>query len=188
MCRSIIMSGVLTFGLASIASAQGIEEVLKDLQALQTSVNTLQTSLNSVQASVNVVQTISNNVLAAVNGERLQPYQQFSGTSCNIPGDCTIIFPAVTANTLILHASCIWLLPNSANVVADGVSLSVQGPQQARQHFPFFANASLQGNVIYTFNADTYLFVDSGSQPRIDVSSEGAAVTNFSCTISGKVP
>jgi predicted lipoprotein with Yx(FWY)xxD motif len=155
-------------------------DVLKNLQALQTSVSALQASVNTLQTSV-------NNVLTAVNGETLEPYQQFSSTGCSSAGDCAIIFPAVTAKTLILHASCTWSLPNRAGVLTDFATLGTPD-FTARQSIPFFANANTQGTVLYVFNAETFLFVDSGHQPRIDVFSEGAAVGDLLCTISGKVP
>jgi hypothetical protein len=70
-------------------------------------------------------------------------------------------------------------------VVLFAVVNSLKG-DNASQVVPFFAN---QNNPVgYAFNAETYLFVNSGDAPKIDVFSVNAVVTGLTCTISGKVP
>ena len=112
------------------------------------------------------------------------PYQQFadSGT-CQYAGDCAIVFLATTAaSTLIQHVSCEFYLASGGTV--SKTTLSGPGGND-RNMFPAFAYAAQQGGTPYGLNADAYLFLAKGEQPRVDVFSNGAPVQYLDCTISG---
>ena len=112
----------------------------------------------------------------------VKPYQEFASAGCTVQGDCSIVFPAVTAQTLILHASCAFTLANGASISFASLGTQNDNP---RDELQFFVNAN---NVTsYGINAETYLFVPAGDQPRIDVFSLGAPVGDLICTLSGNV-
>ena len=117
---------------------------------------------------------------------QVQPYQQFSSASCGTAGACGISFPAVTAKTLILRASCFWELPTNAVTSFVTVGTAKNNP---RQWVPSFTNprGGLNG-VPNAFNAETYLFVNSGDSPLIEVFTAFAGAGDVDCTISGIVP
>jgi hypothetical protein len=113
------------------------------------------------------------------------PYQQFGSASCSEAGDCAVVFPAVTKETLILHASCSFTLggPDGKTSVAYA-TLSSQNANP-RNSFAPFVNSVSDGVATYGFNADTYLFYASGEQPRIDVFGNSGPVQYLYCTVSG---
>ena len=112
----------------------------------------------------------------------VKPYQEFASAGCTVQGDCSIVFPAVTAQTLILRASCDFTLQNGASISFASLGTQNDNP---RDELQFFVNAN---NVTsYGINAETYLFVTTGDQPRIDVFSLGAPVVGLICTVSGNV-
>ena len=121
-------------------------------------------------------------VWASAASAGVKPYQEFASAGCTVQGDCSIVFPAVTAQTLILHASCAFTLANGASISFASLGTQNDNP---RDELQFFVNAN---NVTsYRINAETYLFVPAGDQPRIDVFSLGAPVGDLICTLSGNV-
>jgi len=121
-------------------------------------------------------------VWASAASAGVKPYQEFASAGCTIQGDCSIVFPAVTAQTLILHASCAFTLASGASISFASLGTQNDNP---RDELQFFVNAN---NVTsYGINAETYLFVPAGDQPRIDVFSLGAPVGDLICTLSGNV-
>jgi hypothetical protein len=113
----------------------------------------------------------------------VHPYQQFGSASCTFAGDCSIVFPKLTAaQTLIQHASCSFALATGGSIGFASLGSQNANP---RNEFPAFANASTSGVTNYGINADTYLFVATADQPRIDVFGVGAVVQNLICTVSG---
>jgi hypothetical protein len=122
-------------------------------------------------------------VWASAASAGVKPYQEFASTSgCTVQGDCSIVFPAVTAQTLILHASCAFTLANGASISFASLGTQNDNP---RDELQFFVNANSVTS--YGINAETYLFVTTGDQPRIDVFSLGAPVGDLICTLSGNV-
>ena len=68
-------------------------------------------------------------VWASAASAGVKPYQEFASASgCTFQGDCAIVFPAVTAQTLILHASCAFTLANGASI--SFASLGTQNDNQ----------------------------------------------------------
>jgi len=179
--RYSIAAFVTACWLVSTAHAQGIPEVLRGLEALQGSVGALQNGVNTLQTGVNDVQT-------AVNGGTLKSYQQYASKNCGSPGNCAISFPAVTDKTLILHASCNWVIPPNVSGDARTLLAWLHATSNPFHAFPFFSvKLSPSNATFYSFNAEAYLFVDSGDTPIIEILNDGFAATNFACTISGKV-
>ena len=121
-------------------------------------------------------------VWASAASAGVKPYQEFASAGCTFQGDCSIVFPAVTAQTLILHASCQFTLQNGASIYSASLGTQNNNPSDELQ---FFVNANSVTS--YGINAETYLFVTTGDQPRIDVFSLGAPVGDLICTLSGNV-
>ena len=122
-------------------------------------------------------------VWASAASAGVKPYQEFASASgCTFQGDCAIVFPAVTAQTLILHASCAFTLANGASLSFASLGTQNDNP---RDELQFFVNPNSVTS--YGINAETYLFVPAGDQPRIDVFSLGAPVGDLICTLSGNV-
>jgi hypothetical protein len=120
----------------------------------------------------------------AVSDPVLHPYQQFATANCTIAGDCSIVFPAIatTGDTLIQHASCSFALAAGTTYAFASLGIQSDNPRNALE---VFANSTSNGFTDYGINADTYLLIPKGQQPRIDVFGNSAAVQNLICTISG---
>jgi hypothetical protein len=124
-------------------------------------------------------------VLASAASAAVKPYQEFASASgCTYQGDCAIVFPAVTAQTLILRASCAFSLQNGASISFASLGTQNDNP---RDELQFIVYASSNSATSYGINAETYLFVATGDQPRIDVFSLGAPVVDLICTVTGNV-
>jgi hypothetical protein len=113
------------------------------------------------------------------------PYQQFGTASCSDAGDCAVVFPAVTKETLILHASCSFTLSGPDGKTSIGYAFLSSQDANPRNNFAPFVNSVSDGVASYAFNADTYLFYASGEQPRIDVFGNSGPVKYLYCTVSG---
>lgn len=74
-----------------------------------------------VAAMVQVVNTTANPVLT---GEVMSPYQQSGSGDCIIPNECSVNFPTVTEETLILHPSCDFALASTASVALVSLATS----------------------------------------------------------------
>ncbi len=109
-------------------------------------------------------------------------YQQFLTTNCTFQGDCALVFPALTERVLMLRASCSFSLTVSASVIS---AVLVSQDFGARDFLQVFAYGPNEGSTIYGINSDAYLFYKKGQQPRIDIYSVGAPVSNLFCTLSG---
>lgn len=113
------------------------------------------------------------------------PYQQSAYTSCAsfAGGDCAIVFPAITTGrTLLLRASCTFSLAPGGKV--EWTSVSQQGGSVSNA-LQIITYATVDGVTTYGINAETYLFYDTGQQPRIDVYTSGGAVQTLNCTLTG---
>lgn len=133
-----------------------------------------------VATFVQVVNTASQ---PALTGNVIDPYQQFADTDCTYAGDCQILFPTVTKEVLIRHASCEFELASSASVFFVNLGSQNDNSRQALQPFP--PTTADGSKNYYAFNAETYLFVVAGDRPKIDVFANGAPVTGLFCTLSG---
>jgi hypothetical protein len=129
------------------------------------------------------VQVVNTTAQPVLTGQVIDPYQQFLNTDCTFAGDCEIVFPTVTKEVLIRHASCEFELASSASVFFVNLGSQNDNSRQALQPFaPITANGSTN---YYAFNAETYLFVVAGDRPKVDVFANGAPVTSLFCTLSG---
>jgi hypothetical protein len=111
------------------------------------------------------------------------PYQVYStqAAAC-APGDCSILFPATTqANVVISHVSCEFSIPSGGSVGKAKLSAQNFAPEQLLPAFSFSPTGTEYG-----INAETYLFLAKGAQPRVDVFSNGGVpVSQYACTLSG---
>jgi hypothetical protein len=112
------------------------------------------------------------------------PYQENSTSSCSLAGDCAVVFPAITTagNTVIQHAACTFSLAVGGVILFANLTSQTYGPGNA---MPIFVYSTSGGTTNYGISSETYLFYAKGTQPRIDVFSNGAGVQNLNCTVSG---
>ena len=122
--------------------------------------------------------------LAAPPLVTVNPYQKSASTNCSAAGNCEILFPNVTGETLILHASCFFQLPSSASVASASLFTRNGNLSNALE---VFTSGTLASFTLYGINAETYLFVSNGDQPVIEVFGNGAPVTGLDCTVSGNI-
>jgi hypothetical protein len=132
-----------------------------------------------VATLVQVVNPASQPVLT---GQVVEPYQQFANVDCSAGGACTLAFPTVTKEALILHASCSFEMPSSASVGFASLGTQNDNP---RNFLPPFTGGIFGPNTLYEINAQTYLYVAAGDSPQIEVFSFGAPVSGLLCTVSG---
>jgi hypothetical protein len=130
-----------------------------------------------------LVQVVNPPSQPVLTGEVIQPYQQFADVDCSNLGACSLAFPTVTQETLILHASCSFELPSSASVGFASLMTQNDNP---RNFLPPFTGGIFGPNTFYEINAETYLYVAAGDSPQIEVFSSSAAVSSLLCTVSGK--
>ena len=129
-----------------------------------------------------LVQVVNPPSQPVLTGQVVEPYQQFANVDCSVGGACSLVFPTVTKEALILHASCSFELPSSASV--GFVSLGTQN-DNPRNFLPPSTGGIFGPNTLYEINAQTYLYVVAGDSPQIEVFSLGAPVTGLLCTVSG---
>jgi hypothetical protein len=123
------------------------------------------------------------NAADTVLGPQPTPYQQFGATSnCGAGGACYVIFPAVTANTLISQVTCTISLVNTSGINAAGLG----NGQGGNMYFPtILQNQRANPNTsYYLINAEVQMFFLSGQQPVAFVLFDfGAGVAT--CSVFG---
>jgi hypothetical protein len=111
------------------------------------------------------------------------PYQQYASKLCQNDNSCTIAFPPVKAQTLILNATCYLFLESGGPVHNSFLSLGKSNTLVALPVFAWAANGIVTD---YGINASTYLFVSQGVAPEIEVNSIIAQSTfAIECIVSG---
>jgi hypothetical protein len=110
------------------------------------------------------------------------PYQQTANSDCSSGADiCSLSFPAVTAETLISHVSCILEVKSTTSSLIY-VSLA-NGSYE--DYLPTFSDGTFQSSPYYTISAQTYLFFGPTQTPTITVYGYPAVPGYISCLVSG---
>lgn len=110
------------------------------------------------------------------------PYQEFASSLPNGIGDNAVLFPAVTARTVITHVSCAFFLPAGGGLTDVYLSGAANN---ANNFLPAFAYTAQSAGTQYGVNADAYLFFSVGEAPRIDIFTTEQAPQSFDCTVTG---
>ena len=113
------------------------------------------------------------------------PYQQGLQTSCQYAGDCALLFSVVPANRrrVIEHVSCFLTLPSSGYITS--ALLFAQNFRLERDFLPVNNTTTNNGTSTTIINVNTLVYYGGNGQPRLDVYTYGAALTNFYCTLVG---
>ena len=137
-------------------------------------------SLTSIAAAAPFPTSGQQNALAA-STTAINPvtnvYQEFRA-KCS--GNCTMIFPAVKNDTIILHVSCGFDV-TPANLFAVVLETSGATPQAEELLNSFASKGSTT-----TISVDTasYYFVSKGQKPQVLIAAT-SKVTGAICTLSG---
>jgi hypothetical protein len=119
---------------------------------------------------------------ASADNPILSPYQQTATSDCPSGADvCSLSFPAVTAETLISHVSCILDLKSTTSSLIY-VSLA-NGSYE--DYLPTFSDGTFQNSPYYTISAQTYLFFSPTQTPTISMYGYPAVPGYISCIVSG---
>jgi hypothetical protein len=110
-------------------------------------------------------------------------YQESASASCSAEVECTMLFPALSNGTLILHTSCQFLL---AQGTSPAFFVTLTGTKSTgKNFFNITAHGTAEFFTYYTIDAQNYLYLAEGHQPEITLFGQGGAPVNFTCTISG---
>lgn len=113
------------------------------------------------------------------------PYQETAQQFC-AASPCTVVFPAITTETLIKQASCIFTLNQSTNSLVYAVLYNnPPGSGTRGNYLQFFSEGNSSGIPYYGINAQTYVFASTGQVPRVQVFSDPAYASLVACNLSG---
>jgi hypothetical protein len=118
-------------------------------------------------------------------GPQPAQYQQYASTTSCEAVSCSILFPPVTAETLISQVTCYLYQSNPGSAYFAELSNGTIGAAPVGNFFLPIETGSNGGTTYYVINAHTQIFLSSGQQPSVTVFNLTGTIPQLDCSVSG---